>query len=153
MPDRSDAYTPNAPPNKLVPARTPSSECYWSVSLLLSLVLFSARLSSPRTVPAVANPAAATVATFFATRFTLQGVLDPPRFFEPGRDFDLLIPPSALLTFLRLTPTRASPRSGGHESGRARASSLTRKPGERTISRPIRQHGPLRRPAYASDAR
>jgi len=63
-------------------------------------------------VPAAANPAATTaaVATFFATRFTLDGVLDPPRFFELGHDFDLLVPPSALSTFLRLTPKRFTAR-------------------------------------------
>ena len=84
-------------------------------------VLFSARLSSPRTVPAAAKPAAtaATVAAFFATRFSLDAVIGAPRFAArpdldflladfppPDDDFARVRPPNVFSTFFRLVPAR-----------------------------------------------
>src|SRR5690349_17828355 len=78
-------------------------------------MVFSARLSSPRTVSAAANPAATTapVAAFFATRFTLDGVIDaPPCALRPdllarlGDGFALVRLPNVFSTFLRLVPAR-----------------------------------------------
>jgi hypothetical protein len=92
----------------------------FSCAVLLSIG-FSAGLSAPRTVPAAANPAvtAATVA-LFATRFTLDDVIDarcpalrpdlallladlPARFDD---DFPRVRFPNVFSTFFRLVPAR-----------------------------------------------